>query len=95
VGTIIDIENKACSLALKEAASLGPGARAALEQAPLDELHGSMRFRAVTVTAEDARDLLGWFQTRADGWTSLEDVRGATCARAADVIRTTLRMRGL
>src|SRR2546427_6692143 len=93
--TVVDLEAEACGIALKEGASLRASVRSALKRAPLDELHAPTRFRAVTLTPEDARDLMNWFQGEADGWALGGDPRGPVCARTADVIRTTLKMRGL
>ncbi len=74
----------------REGYSLRPNSRAAIERAPKNPIG----VRDVVCTLEEARDMLAYFRSLADGLTMVGDVKAPACFRAFEKIRHALPTTG-
>ena len=87
---------EACEVALgpnTDWASLRPASRAAIKRAPRHDL--GIAYCTVSCAADEAQDLLQYFQTTVDMLSARGDARASACAVALDNLRLALRLAGL
>jgi hypothetical protein len=93
----VDLPGEACEVALGPAlkgASISSGSRAAIQRAVPHP--AGISYRKVTCVADEAQDLLQYFQTIADNLIVLEKASDTVaCAVAADNLRLALRLAGV
>lgn len=92
----VDLPVEACEVALgpnTDGASLRPASRAAIKRAPDHAL--GIPYCTVSCGADEAQDLLQYFQTTVDILSARGDARASACAVAVDNLRLALRLAGL
>jgi hypothetical protein len=92
----VDLPVEACELALspnRDGAPLRPASRTAIKRASRHAF--GIAYSTVSCAADEAQDLLQYFQATADILSARGDARASACAVAVDNLRLALRLAGL